>query len=693
MEPEDVSIDNASNEEFVEILTLLTNCASKSIALCNQTFGNSEPEFWACLQGMSTIKELSLTNVTFSVISAKNLAEIFPKLTSLKVKGCKLGPRGLKALAPGTPSTLQHLALVGVNMDNYGAQALGNSLPAALKTLDVSENPKLGPEGLWKLSPRFDTLECLEEMNLAGNKLENDGAVHLGGHLPLLGRYLTALDLSRNRIGAGGMESLSVGLKDCHLLQTLDLSGNNLMDAGAITLGNVLLHCEELVHLGLAKNSIGDDGCSGLVQALVAEMEGNEEESETNSWCKLQTLDLRDNNIGDSGAGAWVEGLDTITSLHRLQLEGNDISDARTRILEMLLKHREFSMSSPPPARRGGLQSPEPSDRDDSEAYSLQSGGIVNMEMVEAAREKLENVEDGEIVRLHSDFFRHVLSSAMANNHKVSMNNGAFGKVYRVDVGGEEYWVTHLTISQVSPSIQNLRDSVVKELDDIRTDCVLVPSAVSLTKTSFCYIRPADDLVPLRSILSSMEKRKLFKWSLRSKTLLGVVQALTFLHEGGESRKGMIHGNVNPNTIWIDPSTGKSQVVDVGLSRLLATDREKFAPGDVVWGARGYRCVRYERGSCSYTNSSDIFSLGIVAAELLTGILQGTSFKDRMASDIFYDIVLAGGNVVADQLAGHVHKPAMEAAGNAIVACCNPSPMKRPRAPTVEKILEPFFSI
>ena len=58
----------------------------------------------------------------------------------------------------------------------------------------------------------------------------------------------------------------------------------------------------------------------------------------------LTILRLADNQIGDAGAGAFVEHLDQNRKLVTLDLASNTgISEARFHILNMILKHRNTS--------------------------------------------------------------------------------------------------------------------------------------------------------------------------------------------------------------------------------------------------------------------------------------------------------------------------------------------------------------
>jgi eukaryotic-like serine/threonine-protein kinase len=78
---------------------------------------------------------------------------------------------------------------------------------------------------------------------------------------------------------------------------------------------------------------------------------------------------------------------------------------------------------------------------------------------------------------------------------------------------------------------------------------------------------------------------------------------------------GIVHGHLNPSTIVVTLK-GNAKVMDVGLSRWM-TGR---APHDQSLGARAY--VAPEQSSRGRVDQrTDIFSLGVVLFEMLTGML------------------------------------------------------------------------
>jgi serine/threonine protein kinase len=171
-----------------------------------------------------------------------------------------------------------------------------------------------------------------------------------------------------------------------------------------------------------------------------------------------------------------------------------------------------------------------------------------------------------------------------------------------------------------------------------------------------------------------------------------VASALDYLHSGGPDRKQLFHGDVHPSNIYVSSDYATVQLSDAGWSRLVATDRETFRSGDVVFGARAYRCPRYERGSCAYDASSDMFSLGVVLAELMTGQLQRSKSKESsgMAYDVYYEHIVTQKDISTDAAAGPIAAGIKQSLEQVMISCMSPMPARRPTAKTVVQILKEF---
>jgi serine/threonine protein kinase len=84
-------------------------------------------------------------------------------------------------------------------------------------------------------------------------------------------------------------------------------------------------------------------------------------------------------------------------------------------------------------------------------------------------------------------------------------------------------------------------------------------------------------------------------------------------------RMEMLHQDLRPDNIMID-HTGTAKIIDFGSARIAGVDNESSVLQEGILGTAQYTAPEYflgERG----TSRSDIFSLGIIAYQMLTGLL------------------------------------------------------------------------
>ena len=664
------------------------------------------------------------TNISTAVLRKIASALPWSELRGLTLRNCQLGPRGAKTLAEFLPKCAHshnfvHLDVSANDMQHFGLQALGQVFPTTLETLNLASN-KMGFDGMWKASQNLSSLTHLRSIDLSNNNIADDGCMELAKHVSQL-NFLMEILLGKNDIGDTGFASLAEKLQNHPKLERLHLPHNRVSDASIQKLGPM----PALRDLVLHHNQIQDAGCTFLAEALLAPgneessdeenySESDDEEKTPGSTLELQRLDLSHNQIGDEGAGSFVEHLDDIPTLVELKLDGNNVSEARTRILDMLLKHRTVTSSGgntlvSPVRGQSGTAGGTPGTLSKAgnqvnlnnlptvlleeelpvleQDILAEDGMSVNTDAVDEGRDILAalSLDHEELSELPMEYIGH-----LTGGFKKFIGYGAFGRMYRGNDDGQEnlrgftFLARRLILSTAGP-LESIRAKVLDELATLRHENCAPVLAFAKKASIYVFLYENNDTLSLRDCLASEGGRQELPWANRLAVMTGVASALDFLH-CGEGHSSMFHGDIRPDNILISADRMTARLVDVGLSRLLATDRARFASSDVVFGSRGYRCPRYERGSCSYDTASDMFSYGIVLAEVVTGTLQRSGSKS-MAHDVYYDVILPRRPLETDPLAGKVTKLIMEGVGKVVVSCLNSNVTQRPSANTVARIL------
>ncbi|KAL2975946.1 hypothetical protein AAZX31_14G191300 [Glycine max] len=181
-------------------------------------------------------------------------------------------------------------------------------------------------------------------------------------------------------------------------------------------------------------------------------------------------------------------------------------------------------------------------------------------------------------------------------------------------------------------------------------------------------------------------------FSLRLKIALGSAKGLLYLHT--EANPPIFHRDVKASNILLD-SRYTAKVADFGLSRLAPVpDTEGNVPGHVstvVKGTPGYLDPEYFL-TRNLTDKSDVYSLGVVLLELLTGrppIFHGENIIRQV--NMAYN---SGGiSLVVDKRIESYPTECAEKFLALALKCCKDTPDERPKMSEVARELEYICSM
>lgn len=119
------------------------------------------------------------------------------------------------------------------------------------------------------------------------------------------------------------------------------------------------------------------------------------------------------------------------------------------------------------------------------------------------------------------------------------------------------------------------------------------------------------------------------------KIAVQIANGLHFFHY-----HGLLHCDLKPSNIMINPESLKLKLVDFGLSHFKF--EENILEKDMVGGTRGYMSPEQEAGGKALTAASDIYSVGVIYYEMLTGIRpEFNEIGEPVAPSAFCDVLLS----------------------------------------------------
>ncbi|XP_068634392.1 probable leucine-rich repeat receptor-like protein kinase IMK3 [Aristolochia californica] len=266
------------------------------------------------------------------------------------------------------------------------------------------------------------------------------------------------------------------------------------------------------------------------------------------------------------------------------------------------------------------------------------------------------------------------------------MGKSTYGTVYKATLEDG---------SQVA--VKRLREKIAKSQREFETEVnalgkIRHPNLLALRAY---YLGPKGekllvfDFIPKGSLASFLHARgpdTPIDWATRMKIAMGTARGLHYLH----TQENIIHGNLTSGNILLDENNN-AKIADFGLSRLMTT----AANSNVIAtaGALGYRAPELSKLKKASTKT-DIYSLGVIILELLTGKSPGEAMngvdlpqwvasivKEEWTNEVFDLELMRDASTTGDELLNTL-KLALH--------CVDPSPAARPE---IEQVLHQLEEI
>ncbi|KAL9234143.1 hypothetical protein vseg_009045 [Gypsophila vaccaria] len=182
----------------------------------------------------------------------------------------------------------------------------------------------------------------------------------------------------------------------------------------------------------------------------------------------------------------------------------------------------------------------------------------------------------------------------------------------------------------------------------------------------------------LDKVLFDPKKGDELNWETRYSIIDGIVRGLLYLHE--DSRPKIVHRDLKPSNILLDGSMNP-KIADFGMAKLFGCDQTQGNTSRVA-GTFGYMAPEYARTG-NFSAKSDIFSLGIIILEILSGLrnnCQILNLDDEILRDYAQRLWDEGAylNFIDLKMEKIFSEDQVERCMNIALLCIQEDPAKRP---------------
>ncbi|XP_073066542.1 probable leucine-rich repeat receptor-like protein kinase IMK3 [Primulina eburnea] len=616
--------------------------------------------------------------------------------------------------------------------------SIGNCL--VLQTLDLSNNQLIGTippslansTRLYRLNLSFNGLSGSIPSTLSQNPsltflaLQNN---HLSGSIPDSWNRknnnhsynLQSLNLSYNLINGNIPEEFSNLLK----LNSMDLSNNAITGTFPTRLTNL----SSLVTLNLENNNLDSqipESVENLRNLSVLNLSNNKLKGQIpetiGNITTLTFLDLSRNNLSMEIPTSLVN----LSNLDSFNVSYNNLSGTVPSVLASRFSSSSFmgniqlcgyssSTPCPSPHPPENLPSPEKHRRklSSKDIILISAGALLIVLLILCCilmccliRKKAasRNSEPGGVLAKATPASGNIAESGGETGGKLVHFDGPF--VFTADdllcataeiMGKSSYGTAYKATLEDNNvvAVKRLREKITKPQSEFESEVselgkIRHPNILALRAY---YVGPKGekllvyDYMPNGSLASFLHARgpeTNIQWPKRMAIAIGVTQGLYYLH----TEQDIVHGNLTSSNVLLDEHNNP-EIADVGLSRLMTSAANTNIVATA--GTMGYRAPELSEIK-NATTKTDVFSLGVILLELLTGKSPSeatdgldlpqwvaSTVKDEWTNEVFDVELMRDAPNISDELLSTL-KLALH--------CVDPSPTARPEAHQVLQKLE-----
>jgi serine/threonine protein kinase len=268
------------------------------------------------------------------------------------------------------------------------------------------------------------------------------------------------------------------------------------------------------------------------------------------------------------------------------------------------------------------------------------------------------------------------------------LGEGAYGEVFRAEWAGLCIAAKKLKGAIAPDDIKEEFETEVETLKKLRHPTILLFMGITQdTEGNWYILSEFADAGSLDAYLAKNAKK--LSWATKTRFISDISLALAYLHENG-----CLHRDLKAENVLVNQA-GVCKVADFGLARMFS--RREQSDRDGLKATRGigslwWRAPEVDDPSKEYTAMIDVFSFGIVVAEVLTDgepgdeiRLSGTTQDPHEKLKWIFD---------SERLRPMLrrHSPP-EALVDMVVQCCRNEPSQRMQLPRIVQVAKHVHTV